>query len=237
MLLHLQQQSCILMSGNFFRFLLFSLPIHLSTASSSAVIGIRTEDSVILSTPRVRISSTGSMVLDNDYDGISPLSEYVAIAVSGVSSDADELETVVKRSCSRYQQMHSSVLTPKSAATLCRNIISSRLRSSRPFSVGTLIGGWDSVSNKPELYWLDNLGTMHEMGFAAHGADVDLILGHLDSRWKPANYSEQDGIDATDTCWSVVGSRSVTKTGGCCAKSVSRAGIRRVWAKRTPPPL
>jgi 20S proteasome alpha/beta subunit len=222
------------MAGFYYYFISIPLLLGLTDASTPTVIGIRTKDSVILSSPKARLSSVGANVLDIENDGIYPLSEFVAMTVCGGSSDVDELETAVKRSSIRYQHMHSSVLSPKFAATLCRNIITSRLRSSRPLNVGTLIGGWDSVMGRPELYWLDHLGTMHEMGFAAHGADSDLIFAQLDSRWRATNYSESDGLGAAEACWAIVGSRSVTKTGGFCTKSVSRAGIRRVWASRAP---
>jgi 20S proteasome subunit beta 4 len=54
------------------------------------------------------------------------------------------------------------------------------LRSRSPYSVNLLIGGYDTADESPHLYWVDYLGTMASVPFAAHGYGSYFALGLLD---------------------------------------------------------
>lgn len=43
-----------------------------------------------------------------------------------------------------------------------------------------LVGGYDTASHEPHLYWVDYLGTMTEVPFGAHGYGSYFALSLLD---------------------------------------------------------
>ena len=43
-----------------------------------------------------------------------------------------------------------------------------------------LVGGYDTSTHNPHLYWIDYLGTMSEVPFAAHGYGAYFALSLLD---------------------------------------------------------
>jgi len=62
-----------------------------------------------------------------------------------------------------------SDLTPSAVAHFVREQLASSLRSRNPYNVNLLLGGVDSITKKPHLYWLDYLATLAEVPYAAHG--------------------------------------------------------------------
>ena len=60
-------------------------------------------------------------------------------------------------------------LAPAAVAHFVRSELASALRSQRPYFVDLLLGGFDRVAKKPELYWIDHLASMAALPYAAHG--------------------------------------------------------------------
>jgi 20S proteasome alpha/beta subunit len=46
--------------------------------------------------------------------------------------------------------------------------------------VNVLLGGYDEATSTPHLYWIDYLGTMAEVPYAAHGYGAYFALSTLD---------------------------------------------------------
>jgi 20S proteasome alpha/beta subunit len=66
------------------------------------------------------------------------------------------------------------------------------LRSRKPYSVNLLLGGYDIADHTPHLYWIDYLGTMANVPFAAHGYGSYFALSLLDR----CVILDQHGFDA-----------------------------------------
>ena len=49
-----------------------------------------------------------------------------------------------------------------------------------PYSVNVLLGGYDEATSTPHLYWIDYLGTMASVPYAAHGYGAYFALSTLD---------------------------------------------------------
>jgi len=61
-----------------------------------------------------------------------------------------------------------------------RRALADSIRSRRPYAVNVLLGGYDEASSTPHLYWIDYLGTMAEVPYAAHGYGAYFALSTLD---------------------------------------------------------
>ena len=86
----------------------------------------------------------------------------------------------VERNIRLYQIRNLYPLRPSAAASWIRKAIADSLRSRKPYSVNLLLGGYDTATFEPHLYWMDYLGTMTEVPFAAHGYGAYFALSLLD---------------------------------------------------------
>ena len=96
--------------------------------------------------------------------------------------DTVQFAEYIERNIRLYQIRNTYALRPQSAASWIRRSLADSLRSRRPYAVNLLVGGYDTASDTPHLYWVDYLGTMTSVPFAAHGYGAYFALSLLD-RW------------------------------------------------------
>lgn len=60
-------------------------------------------------------------------------------------------------------------LSPAATANFVRGELARALRSRKPYTVNLLLGGYDSIADKPTLYWIDYLASLAPVPYAAHG--------------------------------------------------------------------
>jgi hypothetical protein len=109
------------------------------------------------------------------------------VGLHGSIADCEEVFDALSSETSKYQlQFPGSELTPDSCAHLCRSIISRRLRTRQRLEVSVLVGGVrksvddGKCSGDPVLLWVDDLGSLHNVRYAAHGPDAAFLLSVLD---------------------------------------------------------
>jgi 20S proteasome subunit beta 4 len=76
-----------------------------------------------------------------------------------------------------------SPLLPPSASSWIRRQLADSIRSRRPYAVNLLLGGYDTTTSLPHLYWIDYLGTKAIVPYAAHGLGVYVSLSTMDKYW------------------------------------------------------
>jgi len=96
--------------------------------------------------------------------------------------DTVQFAEYIERNIRLYHIRNLYPLRPQSAASWIRQSLAESLRSRSPYTVNLLIGGFDTAGNLPHLYWVDYLGTMASVPFAAHGYGSFFALSLLD-RW------------------------------------------------------
>ncbi|KAG2134114.1 nucleophile aminohydrolase [Suillus clintonianus] len=115
-----------------------------------------------------------------DQDKIKELSPHLLMAYSGEPGDTVQFAEFVERNIRLYQIRNLYPLRPAAAASWIRRSLAESLRSRNPYSVNLLLGGYDTSSHTPNLYWIDYLGTVVEVPFAAHGYGAYFALSLLD---------------------------------------------------------
>jgi 20S proteasome subunit beta 4 len=134
-----------------------------------------------------------------DEDKIKTLSPHLLMAYSGESGssihptpnilvshsdscvgDTIQFAEYIERNIRLYHIRNLYPLRPQSAASWIRRSVAESLRSRSPYTVNLLIGGYDTADNLPQLYWVDYLGTMASVPFAAHGYGSYFALSLLD---------------------------------------------------------
>lgn len=96
------------------------------------------------------------------------------------SGDTIQFAEFVERNIRLYEIRNIYPLRPSAAASWIRRSLAESLRSRKPYAVDLLVGGYDIADHKPNLYWIDYLGTVVEVPFAAHGYGSYFALSLLD---------------------------------------------------------
>ncbi|KAF8809599.1 20S proteasome subunit [Phlegmacium glaucopus] len=162
-----------------------------------------------------------------DEDKIKTLSSHLLMAYSGEPGDTVQFAEFVERNIRLYQIRNLYPLRPSAAASWIRRALAESLRSRKPYSVNLLLGGYDIASHDPHLYWIDYLGTMTEVPFAAHGYGAYFALSLLDRYHDPSATLEQ-GLAAVKRCIDEVSKRLVVSPGKYKVKIVDKDGTREV---------
>ena len=80
-----------------------------------------------------------------------------------------------------YSMRNGMELSPAATANFVRGELATALRSRRPYTVNLLLGGYDSIADKPTLYWIDYLASLAPVPYAAHGYAQYVILAKSDA--------------------------------------------------------
>lgn len=118
-------------------------------------------------------------------------------------------------------------LRPRAAAAWIRSQIAESLRSRSPYQVNMLLGGYDAPSKTPELYWIDYLGSLVHVPFAAHGYAAYLTLSTMDRYHRP-DMSLDEGLDLLRRCIDELRKRFVIDVGNFTVRVIDADGVRQV---------
>ncbi|KAF8962345.1 20S proteasome subunit [Flammula alnicola] len=162
-----------------------------------------------------------------DEDKIKTLSPHLLMAYSGEPGDTVQFAEYVERNIRLYQIRNLYPLRPAAAASWIRKALADSLRSRKPYSVNLLLGGYDTATNDPHLYWIDYLGTMTEVPFAAHGYGSYFALSLLD-RYHDPSASLEEGLATLKRCLDEVSKRLVVSPEKYKVKIVDKDGVREI---------
>ncbi|KJA15869.1 hypothetical protein HYPSUDRAFT_193940 [Hypholoma sublateritium FD-334 SS-4] len=162
-----------------------------------------------------------------DEDKIKALSPHLLMAYSGEPGDTVQFAEYVERNIRLYQIRNLYPLRPSAAASWIRKAIADSLRSRKAYSVNLLLGGYDTATFEPHLYWMDYLGTMTEVPFAAHGYGAYFALSLLD-RYHNPEADLEEGLATLKRCLDEVAKRLVVSPGKYKVKVVDKDGIREI---------
>lgn len=125
--------------------------------------------------------------------------------------------------------MHSNNidLRPKAAASWIRSQLAESIRSRHPYQVNLLLGGYDDPTSEPALYWIDYLGTLVQVPFAAHGYASYLTLSTMDRYHRP-DMSLEEGLHLLKQCINEIRTRFVIDVGSFSVRIITREGVREV---------
>ncbi|KAH7882899.1 nucleophile aminohydrolase [Phlebopus sp. FC_14] len=162
-----------------------------------------------------------------DEDKIKELSSHLIMAYSGEPGDTIQFAEYVERNIRLYQIRNLYPLRPSAAASWIRRSLAESLRSRNPYSVNLLVGGYDLAEHTPKLYWVDYLGTVVDVPFAAHGYGSYFALSLLD-RYHDPEAPLEEGLATLKRCIDEVSRRLVVSPGRYKVKVVDKDGVREV---------
>jgi 20S proteasome subunit beta 4 len=111
----------------------------------------------------------GAVILKASDDKTRPVNAHTLMAFSGEAGDTVQFAEYIQANVQLYSMRNETELGPGAVASFVRGELAKSLRSRKPYQVNLLLGGWDKVAGRPELYWLDYLASRAKVPYAAHG--------------------------------------------------------------------
>lgn len=162
------------------------------------------------------------------------LGSHLVMTYAGESGDTVQFAEYVERNMRLYSIRYVASLTsnnielrPQPAASWVRSQLAQSIRSRSPYQVNLLLGGFDAPENDPALYWIDYLGTLVKVPFAAHGYAAYLTLSTMDRYHRP-DMSLDEGLDLLRKCIDELRTRFIVDVGKFKVRVIDGAGVREV---------
>lgn len=124
-----------------------------------------------------------------------------------------------------YSMRNSTDLSPYETASFVRSELAKSLRSRSPYNVNLLLGGYDKITDKPQLFWIDYLASCAPVPYAAHGYAQYYCLSTLDKHHHPDIDFEQ-GMKILRMCTDELKRRLPIDFKGVSVKVITKDGIR-----------
>ncbi|KAL8281386.1 hypothetical protein RQP46_006070 [Phenoliferia psychrophenolica] len=155
------------------------------------------------------------------------IGKHLVMAYSGEPGDTLNFAEYVERNLRLYQIRNHLPLRPSSAASWTRLQLANSLRSRKPYSVNLLLGGFDPTNGKPELFWIDYLGTLGTVPYAAHGYGAYFALSTMD-RWHTPDMDLEQGLVVLRKCVDELEKRFIVNLGEFTVRVADKDGVRQI---------
>lgn len=161
------------------------------------LIGIKFDSFVVLA----HDNSAGRSVvmMKQDQDKLIRLGERLGMVVCGEAGDTVYFGEYIQKNVTLYRMRNGYSLSPHAAANFTRKELAESIRSRNAKVVNLLMGGYDTRHGKSHLYFMDYLGTMAEVPYAAHGYGSFFILGILD-RFHRHDMTREEAVQLLEKC-------------------------------------
>ncbi|EKM78884.1 hypothetical protein AGABI1DRAFT_114444 [Agaricus bisporus var. burnettii JB137-S8] len=172
-------------------------------------------------------SARSIVKMKNDEDKIKTVSPHLLMTYSGEPGDTVQFAEYIERNLRLYQIRNIYPLRPAAASSWIRRSLAESLRSRHPYSVNLLLGGYDTSLSEPKLYWIDYLGTVTEVPFAAHGYGSYFVLSLMD-RYHDPEAPLEEGLETLKKCIQEVSKRLIVSPERYKVKIVDKDGVRDI---------
>jgi 20S proteasome alpha/beta subunit len=179
-------------------------------------------------------------VTQNNLDKIAELTSHSAMAVSGPNCDLVNFTEYVTKNLQLYELRNDGTkLSTFSQAHFCRNELAQALRRG-PFRCNVLIGGYDEhknpaedSKNKSSLFWLDYLGTLHQVPFGCQGVAANFCLSVMDREYTPG-IDQLAALKIIQMCIHELHTRFLPNQPNFIIKCIDKEGVKTVQFGKDP---
>jgi len=189
------------------------------------LLGITGKDFTIITASKAAMR--GATILKASDDKTRELNKHTLMAFSGEAGDTIQFAEYIQANAQLYSMRNNIDLSPSATSSFVRGELAQALRSRKPYNVNLLLGGFDPVTNKPSLYWIDYLAARAALPYAAHGYAQYYCLSILDKHHHPDIDFEQ-GMKVLRMCTDELKRRLPIDFKGMTVKVITKDGIREV---------
>lgn len=131
------------------------------------LLGITGKDFTLIAASKAAMR--GATILKATDDKTRELNKHTLMTFSGEAGDTVQFAEYIQANVQLYSMRNNMELSPAATANFVRGELARALRSRKPYTVNLLLGGYDSIADKPTLYWIDYLASLAPVPYAAHG--------------------------------------------------------------------
>ncbi|GIX90800.1 proteasome subunit beta type-2 [Caerostris darwini] len=186
------------------------------------LLGIAFKDFVVLATDRNVCHSI--VVVKKDEDKMFKLGDRLMMLVCGEPGDTIQFAEFIAKNIQLYKMRNGYELSPTAAANYTRKNLADFLRSRTPYAVNILMAGFDKDSAEAELHYIDYLGTLAKLPYAAHGYGSFFSLSIMDRHYRP-DMSQEEGIELLKKCIKELNHRFLVNLPSFAIKVIDANGI------------
>jgi len=189
------------------------------------LLGIRFNDYVLLAADTVDARSI--VVMNHDEEKFCKVSDRVMMAVCGEAGQTDNFSEYIQKNVKLYKMRFTYELSPKSTAHFTRRTMAEYLRSSTPYNCNLIVGGYDNVENKAQLFFIDYLASISELPYCAHGYGGYFVLSTMDAHYKP-DLPLEKGLILLKLCIQEISKRFLVNLPLYKVKCIDKDGVRNL---------
>jgi len=187
------------------------------------LLGITGKDFTIMAASKAAMR--GATILKASDDKTRELNSHSLMAFSGEAGDTVQFAEFIQANIQLYSMRNAMELSPSATANFVRGELARALRSRKPYTVNLLLGGYDKITDKPSLYWIDYLASLAPVPYAAHGYAQYYCLSILDKHHNP-NIDLEQGMKILRMCTDELKRRLPIDFKGVTVKVITKEGIR-----------
>ncbi|KAH5606206.1 proteasome subunit beta [Parastagonospora nodorum] len=198
---------------------------NVKTVNMEVLLGITGKDFTLIASSKAAMR--GATILKAEDDKTRALNTHTLMTFYGEAGDTVQFAEFIQANIQLYSMRNGMELSPAATANFVRGELATALRSRRPYTVNLLLGGYDSIADKPTLYWIDYLASLAPVPYAAHGYAQYYCLSLLDKHHHPDIDYEQ-GIKIMRMCTEELKRRLPIDFKGVFVKVITKDGIKDV---------
>lgn len=169
------------------------------------------------------VAGRSVVAMKKDHDKMYQLSNRLLMAACGEGGDTVQFAEYIAKNIQLYRMRNGYDLSTKAAASFTRRNLADYLRSSTPYFVNLLIGGYDD-SDGADLYYMDYLGSMVKLPFGTHGYGSFFILSVMDRYYKE-DMTRDEALILLQRCIDELHERFIVNLSSFKVKIVDKEGI------------
>ncbi|RZF45643.1 hypothetical protein LSTR_LSTR010594 [Laodelphax striatellus] len=190
------------------------------------LLGIRCNDFVMLASDMSCGESI--FVVKQDEKKIFQLSDKIAMGIVGEHGDTVQFAEYISKNIQLYKMKNGYPLSPRAAANFTTKNLADSLRSSSPYQVNMLIGGYDKVEGA-QLFYVDYLASFAEVPFSVHGYGGMVTLGLMDRYYKK-DMSEEECYEVMKKCVREIHKRLILNLPNFQVEVINKDGVKSLPA-------
>lgn len=175
---------------------------------ASLLFGFLSRDGAILSASS-KFAPNG-VSLRNNFRWLRPVDQHTVIGLYGDNSDCEHVMAEVNTQC-RLHELSFPKLSTTAIAGFCRHLIRKNLRAGQ-LKVNLIVAGYCTQHKACMMYWLDEIGSLKEVEYCAHGAELPFLLALLDRQQHLVgslkSISSEQAKAVLKVCWESIRQRS-----------------------------
>ncbi len=197
--------------------------------SGTSLVGIVCKDGVVMAGDK-KTTLGGQIVADKDTSKVVPITDYILISGTGVSSDIAMLRKIASAQLKLKELKDKKRPSVKEAANLIATIAYNNIRqpSMIPFMAGTMIGGYN-IDGTAEIYSVGPDGSIKKVrDFDANfSSGMPYILGFLERQYKE-DLTIAEGIKLAVEAIKSSSERDTASGYGVDVFTITKDGIKQV---------